>query len=330
MATPVIDDFEDVSDGVAVPTGVNGRTNVTAATGTTTSPLHGSRSVAVATGTVDYGSQPATMITSYLTKVTTEAAAGGISLGIKNGSTHLSRIRFNSTGHKIDITNAASAVQATSTTGWAVDDIFRLDVAHTYNAGAGTLGVVVEIFKGANADGWVPDETLTATFAVASTPNRIGVGMNTSSWVGVIDMVRRYADVAALPTPVAAVPESPAHPVRTMTGSGWAATGAATIHQALADASDSSYAESTSGGTQIVRLERVAPDVNELVIRADLPSGGSGALTVQLREGATTRQTWTPTIYAGGPIDIRLPFDEGTAASITDWDNLYVYLQWSA
>jgi hypothetical protein len=60
-----------------------------------------------------------------------------------------------------------------------------------------------------------------------------------------------------------------------------------------------------------------------------LSSAGTGVAKVRLKEGATVRKEWTPTIPGTSATNQVLTLSSGEAAAVTSWLNLILELTWT-
>ncbi|CAN5809444.1 hypothetical protein BH24ACT15_BH24ACT15_34830 [soil metagenome] len=96
------------------------------------------------------------------------------------------------TGTTFTIADSTSTtVGAASTTTWAVGDLFRFDWQYESPA-ANSATITVRIFKGANAEGATPNETITrtVTWGTGTTTSKLRVGSSLASWTVRHDTLR--------------------------------------------------------------------------------------------------------------------------------------------
>lgn len=131
------------------------------------------------------------------------------------------------------------------------------------------------------------------------------------------------------------VPASVVQPisVTSNTGSWTNVGGAADISAALADTSDSTYAQSPATATNATVRLRLAPLITpstfSLTVRHQLSSAGTNTSTVTVFEGSTSRKSWTvtPDVTLA---DTVLSMSSGEIATVTSWNALDIEFSWTA
>lgn len=113
---------------------------------------------------------------------------------------------------------------------------------------------------------------------------------------------------------------------------GWTIVGgSATQGAALADASDTTYVESTElTSTPVARRWRWipgSPKASAVITPRFSTSEGAAAATVRLYEGTTLRQTWSGITVTTTPTPATCTVSGATLAAISDWKNLFVEVE---
>ena len=109
-----------------------------------------------------------------------------------SGSTIIG-IRFTTTGNALVISDQSNiALNPPLTTTWSITDVFRFDWQFVFDPTADTVDMTVRVFKNANIEGTVPDETATRQVTgVVSDPATARVGSLTSGvWDVQFDTLR--------------------------------------------------------------------------------------------------------------------------------------------
>jgi hypothetical protein len=110
--------------------------------------------------------------------------------------------------------------------------------------------------------------------------------------------------------------------------------GGTDIATAISDGSDTTSARSPAapGAEAIIDYYLDPLPVNDgfnLTLRHKLSSAGTGVAKVRLKEGATVRKEWTPTIPGTSATNQVLNLSSGEAAAVTSWLNLILEVTWT-
>jgi hypothetical protein len=110
--------------------------------------------------------------------------------------------------------------------------------------------------------------------------------------------------------------------------------GGTDIATAVSDASDTTISRSPAAPSSeaIIDYYLDPMPVNDgfnLTLRHKLSSAGTGVAKVRLKEGATVRKEWTPTIPGTSATNQVLTLSSGEAAAVTSWLNLILELTWT-
>jgi hypothetical protein len=188
--------YEEGTDGSSIPVGSNGVIGEGAAVSyNAANAIHGTlcAKMAASASSLVYNlpaSGSNSWSDSFYFKIGANTATVSVVANIRNSGTQIAKLSLDPSTSKFRISNSASVVQATSTATWTTGQVIRSDLHYSYDGA--NISVTWDLFIGANSEGTTPDDTLTATFAVAGVPNRFALGSITASWTIYYDTYRQY------------------------------------------------------------------------------------------------------------------------------------------
>lgn len=251
---------------------------------------------------------------------------------LTNGSGNVARLNLTSSGVLRMINGSATPVGNQNVT-LSTGTLYRIEYRMVSHASAGTLDL--RVYDGHSETILASDTASGLAIGSGNGANRFNFGAEAgaaSGFTAFIDEIA-LADDDWIGPAVAAEPQL-LYPDATETAGSWTATGAASIHAALAEKLDTSYAtltEANMPSTTRVRLEDgMAPEAGDRTWRARIGRDGTASVdfTVELFQGGgstpgagTSKGAITETITADFAT-----FELVITEAITDYTDLYADL----